>query len=154
MGGPTQKDEPLELPPHLEAGEYRRLIADATDERIGAAVAANRGELLHELFLRRMPEHFDPAKAEGIDATLEWRVLGGADLPADRFQVCIRGGHCTVQEGGTEKPDVILEITPAALLKMLVGLIEPIRLFTLGKVKVEGDLMLAARAPGFFRFPT
>ena len=141
------------LTPSLDPAEYKRILETATDEQLEAALAANREELLRELFMRRMPVHFDPVAARGREGILEWRVLGRPEGGEDVVQAVIRGGRCEVFEGSPHAADVTLTVRPVPLMRMMAGVVKPVRMFTLGRVKVHGDLMLAARAPSFFRFP-
>jgi hypothetical protein len=132
--------------------QFAALVRDASDEQLEAGIAANRDVLIGEIF-RRMPESLDPERTRDVDAVAEWEILAGPGGGPDRFQVAIRYGSCTVTRDGEDNPDVRYQIGALDFVKMVGGAVQPPALFVFGKLKVRGDLMLAARMTRFFRVP-
>jgi putative sterol carrier protein len=139
--------EPSMIPPD----QFAKLIAEASDEQIAEGLAVNREPLLNEIF-NRWPEQFRPDQARDVDAVIEWQVTGD-DGGEDRWQITISGGSCSVARDGDEDPDVTFRVAPVQLVKLLAGVESGPRLFVFGKLKIRGNLMLAARFQGFFDAP-
>jgi putative sterol carrier protein len=138
--------------PEIDADQYAALVGSASDDDLERGLAENRELVLGEVF-KRMPERFRADKAGDLDAVLEWRIRGAAGGGHDRWQLAIRNGACTVVEGGDEDPTVTLTIGPVDFLKLITGNASGPMMFTFGKLKVRGDLLLAARVQSFFEVP-
>lgn len=94
-----------------------------------------------------MPNAFNPDKAVGVDATIVYNLTGeGGSVWTSR----IADGKCTVEEGEVENP--ILKITMDAqdYIDMMAGRLDGMQAFMMGKIKVQGDIMLASRLMSFF----
>ncbi|HEX8121559.1 MAG TPA: SCP2 sterol-binding domain-containing protein [Solirubrobacteraceae bacterium] len=131
---------------------FARLVRDATDEQLAAGLEANRELILTEVF-RQMPANLDPGAAAGVDAVVEWRVTGREDGGHDAWQVAIRGGGATVERDAQGAADVVFEIDAVDFLRLVAGVAEGPLLFLHGRLRVEGDLVLAIRLPQLFRLP-
>jgi putative sterol carrier protein len=132
--------------------QFAKLIAEASDEQIVEGVTVNREPLLTEIF-NRWPEQFRPDQARDVDAVIEWQVTGeeGGD---DRWQITISDGACSVARDGDADPDVTFRVGPVEFVKLIAGIESGPKLFVFGKLKIRGNLMLAARVPGFFAAPS
>jgi putative sterol carrier protein len=138
--------------PAIGADQYAALVAQASDEDLERGVAENRELLLQEIF-NRMPERFVPQKAGDLDAVVEWRIGGRPDGSHDRWQLAIKEGACTVVQDGDAEPTVTFTVGPVDFLKLITGNASGPMLFTFGKLKIRGDLLLAARIQSFFEVP-
>ena len=138
--------------PEVDADQYAALVAGASDEDLGRGLAENRDLLLDEIF-KRMPERFRPDRAGDLDAVVDWRIRGRPDGGDDRWQLAIRNGGCSVVRDGDEEPTVTFTIGPVDFLKLITGNASGPMLFTFGKLKIRGDLLLAARIQSFFEVP-
>lgn len=133
--------------------EFAALVRDATDEQLEQGFRENREVLLEEIF-RRMPEQLDPERAAGVEAVVEWQVTGPEPDGADRWQLTIRDGRCTCVRGGEAEPDVTYRIAPVDFVKLITGVESGPRMFVFGRLRIRGNLMTAARVPGWFRMPS
>ena len=138
--------------PAIDAQQYATLVAEASDEDLERGLAENRELLLGEIF-RRMPERFSPEKAGDLEAVIEWRIRGRPDGDHDRWQLTIRDGACTVTSEGDAEPSVSLTVGAVDFLKLITGNANGPMMFTFGRLKVRGDLLLAARMQSFFEVP-
>jgi len=133
--------------------QFADLIAQASDEQIAEGMTANRGLLLQEIF-NRWPDQFRAEAARDVNALIEWRITrpeGGED----RWQLRLAGGACTVSQDPDDKePDVTFTIGPVDFVKLIAGVESGPKLFVFGRMKIRGNLMLAARVQGFFRAPS
>ena len=132
--------------------QFASLVSQATEEQLADGMAANREMILQEVF-KRMPEQFDPSKAADVNAVVEWQISEGPDGATDRWQLTIRDGACTCTEGGDAEPDVTFTVAPVDFIKLIAGAESGPKLFVFGKLRIRGNLMLAARVQGFFRTP-
>jgi putative sterol carrier protein len=133
--------------------QFADLIAQASDEQIAEGMTANRELLLQEIF-GRWPEQFRADAARDVNALIEWRITkpeGGED----RWQIRLANGACSVsQEADARDPDVIFTVGPVDFVKLIAGVESGPKLFVFGRLKIRGNLMLAARVQGFFRAPS
>jgi len=138
--------------PAIDPALFAGLVREATDDQLRDGLEANRELLLNEIF-RRMPESFDPDRAAAVDAVVEWRILERAGGGHDAWHLVLEHGRCRVQEGPAEDPTVTYEIRPIDFIRLITGNASGPRLFLFGKLKITGNLLLAARMPMFFRIP-
>ena len=136
----------------LSPAAFVRIVRDATDEQLAAGLRANRELILTEVF-RQMPDNLDPAAAADVDAVIEWRIAG-EDGGHDAWQVALRGGRASVEPGAPAEPRVTFEIGGVDFLRLVAGDVEGPLLFMHGRLKVDGDLVLALRMPQLFRLPS
>jgi len=139
--------------PHLDSKAVAGLIADASDAQLEEGFANNREPILGEVF-RRMASHLRSERAADLDAVVEWRILGRAGGGHDRWQVSIRDGACAVVRGGEAVPRVTFTVAPVDFIRLVTGNATGPRLFLVGRLKIEGDLVFATRVPALFTIPT
>ena len=131
---------------------FATLVEQASDEQLERGLAENRELMLAGIF-EQMPASLDPERAGDVDAVLEWRIREGPGGGPDRYQVTIRGGRCTVERDGGADPSVSYELSAVDFVKLVAGVEQGPKLFVFGRLKVRGNLLLAARVPTFFRMP-
>jgi putative sterol carrier protein len=144
-------DRPGDLP-LLEPEQFAELVRQATDEQLREGLAANGELILGEIF-RRIPEQFDARRAASVDAVVEWRVrssTGGDDFER---QLVMSGGRCTLVEAPGENATVTYEIDDVDFIRLITGGESGPKLFLYGRLRVRGNLILAARMPSLFRMP-
>lgn len=136
----------------IDPALFASLVRDATDDQLREGLAANRDLILGEIF-RRMPERFDPNRARGVEAVVEWQILQRPGGGEDTWHIVLREGRCEVAEGPAEEPTVTYEIDPVDFIRLITGNASGPKLFLFGKLKIRGNLVLAARMPTFFSIP-
>lgn len=139
-------------PSAVRPEEFAALVREASDEQLESGFHENREVLLEEIF-RRMPEQFDPERGAGVEAVIEWQITKPDGEP-DRWQLAIRDGACTSTREGTAEPDVSMRVAPVDFVKLITGVAAGPKLFVFGRLRIRGNLMLAARMQGWFRLPT
>lgn len=155
VGSRTGENVAMSSQPEIPAigpAEFASLVAGASDDQLREGLATNRDQILGEIF-NRMPERFDPQRAGGVDAVVEWRIgdrLGGG---RDEWHLIIAGGVCRVVQGPADSPTVTLELSPLNFIKLITNNASGPRLFLFGKLKITGNLGLAVRMQSFFRIP-
>jgi putative sterol carrier protein len=131
--------------------QFAALISQASDDQIAEGMQVNRALLLEEIF-GRWPSQFDPARARDVNAVIEWQITN-PEGGEDRWQIAIEGGACSVARDGSAEPDVTFRIGPVEFVKLIAGAESGPKLFVFGKLKIRGNLMLAARVQSFFHVP-
>jgi putative sterol carrier protein len=113
----------------------------------------HRGQVLDDVF-RRMSEHLDADKAKDIQTVVHWKVWDRPGGGYDHYEVVLDKGRCAVPRSPSREPAVTLKMKPADFLKLVSGNASGPAMFMTGKLKIDGDLMLAARLAGLFRIPS
>lgn len=92
--------------------------------------------------MREIPKHFNPEMAEGVSASVQCMFSG--DQASD-WVLEIKNQTCTIKEGKIEAPDISIKADTEDGIKILMQELDPMRAFTLGKVKVNGNLGLGMK---------
>ena len=138
--------------PVIDPDQYAALVRDASDDQLADGMRHNRELILGEIF-RRMGDHFDAERAGKVDAVIEWRILEPEEGDYDRWQMVIEHRRCAVERDGDRNPNVTYTVGPVDFIRLISGTKSGPELFMGGKLKVRGNLMLAARMPAWFRIP-
>ena len=141
-------------PGDVLARAFARMVVRSSDEQLRRLASGWRRRLILAGILQQMPRRLDRDKASGVHAVANWNITGAASGGSDRVQVRIADGRCRVIRRPEEPAQVTLELDGADFLRLVAGAAEGAELFMTGKLRVEGDLMLTARVPALFRFPT
>ena len=145
--------EPSIQPGDVDPVEFAKSVATTPDEQLAEGMRSElRGQILGEIF-RRMGEHFDPAKAQGVDAVLHWKITGGPNDSVDHYEAVIKDGTCEVTDEPSKPARVTFTIGGVEFLKLVTGNADGPQLFMTGGLKIEGDLMFAAQVANLFRVP-
>ena len=132
--------------------QFAALVAQASDDDLRKGMEENREELLSEIF-RRMPDSFDAARASDVSAVIHWEITGAPNGEVDRWQLTMHEGRCTCVRDGEDEPDVVYRVDPVDFVKLITGVEHGPRMFVFGKLRIRGNLLLAARVQGFFTLP-
>jgi putative sterol carrier protein len=93
-------------------------------------------------FLKRMPALLDPEAAGETQAVIQYEISEPV------YQV-LEQGQLTVHDGQADAPDLIITMADEDLVKLFTGELNGMTAFMSGKVKLQGDMMLAQRLVGF-----
>jgi putative sterol carrier protein len=98
--------------------------------------------------MSRMPKAFQPEKAGGVEAVIQYHLTGeeGGD-----WIITIEDGKCTVVEGEADNPDMTLTADAQDYKEVILGKTDAMQAFMKGKLKLAGDLNLAMKLPNFFK---
>ena len=94
-------------------------------------------------FLNKLPAALNANAASGLDCVLQFNTA----TPA---YVTIKGGEATVTAGTATSPNVTISMDDNDLIKMFKGELNAMMAFMTGKLKVDGDLMMAQKLANLF----
>jgi putative sterol carrier protein len=138
-----------------DASQLAAMVGQVSDEQLaeGMSDPAGRKMVLDEVF-KRMAEHSEPDRIEGVDAVVHFTITGAPGGGADTYEAVIRDGEVTVNNPPAEQPKVTITTAPVSFLKLVTGQQSGPVMFMTGKLKLDGDVMFASRMTSFFRIPT
>lgn len=102
---------------------------------------------IKEIF-NKMPEAFLPEKAGDTNGIIQIDLNGDG---GGQWALHIADGKISVTEGQADSPKLTLKMLASDYLALSRGQVNPINLFMAGKIKLEGDMMLAMKFPEMFR---
>jgi acyl dehydratase/putative sterol carrier protein len=105
------------------------------------------GPGLDEIF-QGMQQQFQPDRASGVDATVQWLISdGGEEKP---YALTIKDGTLSWEPGRADSPTVTLSTDSESFTALMTGKAQGPALYMSGKLRIQGDLMLAQRMGSFF----
>ncbi|MGN8157309.1 SCP2 sterol-binding domain-containing protein [Salinisphaera sp. RV14] len=93
--------------------------------------------------LTRLPLCFKPDAAGDLSITAQY-------LTRHPVYITIENGHCSAHEGLARAPDVTFKVRDDHLIKLMTGRMRGITAFLTGRLKVEGNYMLAQKLQQVF----
>jgi putative sterol carrier protein len=142
------RDAPVQL-----ADGFARIVRNAPRERVEQLMATPARRVVIEGIFWQLPQHMSSRQAAGTDATIRWEITGPAGV-VDVFDLQIADGRCRVHRGGSEAdPRLTITLDGAEFLRLATGNADPMQDYFTGKIKLNGDIMLAAKLPSLFRVP-
>lgn len=94
-----------------------------------------------------MPSRFNTVAAAGVTKTIQWNIIGD-EAGVWAFQIVDGVGQLI--PGGVDKPDTTFTTTGKDWIAIAEGRTDPMKAFMTGKLKVNGDMMLAMKVPQLF----
>jgi len=105
------------------------------------------GPELDEIF-QGMEKRFQPDKASGVDATVQWLITDGDEEKP--YALTIKDGAFSWEKAKAENPTVTLSTDRDSFTALMTGQAQGPALYMGGKLRIQGDLMLAQRMGQFF----
>jgi len=96
----------------------------------------------------KMPGAFIPEKAQGVDATIQFKFTG--EEPGD-WNATIKDGKVDVERGAHPSPKMTLTADSQDYVKIFTGELDGMQAFMQGKIKLAGDLNLAMKLMQMFK---
>jgi putative sterol carrier protein len=138
-----------------DASQLAEMVGQASDEQLAEGMSNPQGrQLVLDQIFRRMAEHAEPAKLEGIDAVVHFEITDAPGGGSDVYEAVIRDNKVEVSKEPQQEPRVKITMAPVPFLKLVTGQQSGPVLFMTGKLKLDGDVMFASRMTSFFRIPT
>ncbi|MDX6616015.1 MAG: hypothetical protein QOD60_1106 [Solirubrobacterales bacterium] len=153
----TNGDVDLDAMKSVGPEDFAKLMSSVTDEQLAEMMSGPlRKQVLDEIF-GRMADHVDQSKVGDTNAVIHFKIL---DRPEDQgggydqYEVVFENGTAKLSESPERDADVTIKVDPVNFLKLASNRASGPMLFMSGKLRLEGDLMLAQRMTSFFRIPT
>jgi putative sterol carrier protein len=137
----------------VDPAEMSRLVREVPDDDLAALMRSDQRPIVLGEIFGRMAEHFRPEQARGIDAVVHFKVLDRPEGGYDHYEIVLRDGACTLSERPAQEPTVTIRVKPVDFLKLVTNNASGPMLFLRGRLKLEGDVMLASRLAGLFSIP-
>lgn len=101
---------------------------------------------VQEMF-EALAERLNSEQAADLERTIQWRIT---DEEPGVWAFRIDKGAGDLIPGGVESPDATFVTDSNTWIGIAEGTLDPMRQFMTGKLKVEGDMMLALKVPKLF----
>ena len=95
-------------------------------------------------FFESLPARLDPAKTADLEASYRFDIAG-----AGSWRVGVSGGAVAVDESQAAA-DCVIQMSDETFSKLRNGRASPMTSFMTGKIKVKGDMALAAQLKALF----
>lgn len=92
-----------------------------------------------------LKDKFNATAAAGMDEVFQFNVEDGSN-----YYLVIKDNQCDIAEGDHDDPSVTLIMTKATLKDVLTGEEDGMQAFMAGKLRAEGDMMLATKLSSLF----
>jgi len=91
-----------------------------------------------------LSSRFNPAVAGNMQAVFQFSIDN------EHYYMTISSGSCTITEGEHDDPTVTLTMSIDTLQELVDGSISGMQAFMMGKLKTQGDMMLATKLGPLF----
>jgi putative sterol carrier protein len=98
--------------------------------------------------IEMMPGAFQPEKAAGIDAVVQFKFTGAE---AGEYYVTIKDAKCNVTPGIFATPKLTVTADGGDFVKIFSGQMDGMQAFMQGKLRLLGDVNLAMKLLGLFK---
>ena len=135
----------------VDPAQLAELVKGLSDDELKEQIS-NLGEeeVLKNIF-DGMQQAFIPAKAQGVNSTLQYDVETSSGTK--QWSVKIENGTCTTSEGPSADPRLTLKVGMVDFVRLILGQADGTQLFMSGKLKLQGDMMFAMQMQSFFDRP-
>jgi predicted lipid carrier protein YhbT len=127
-----------------------RFVSRRSDEQLGRLERGPQRRMALEALFATMKRRFDPVVAGDFDGVVEFRILDDVRRPAERYQLTIRDGQCTVERNGAAKPDVFFATRLSDLLRVGSGAVGWPELLGSRRIELGGDPFMGLRVLSIF----
>jgi putative sterol carrier protein len=147
------KQSVAEAPAQLAEG-FGRVMREAPPERVEQVMRSPARKPILDAIFWQIPKQLDSKQAAGVTTTIRWCITGRADGGVDTYTLQVEDGHARTIRGA-DGPDPRLTITMDAqeFLRLVSGSSDPMRAYFTGRIKLAGDIMVAAKLSSLFRMP-
>lgn len=136
----------------LEPAEFVALLKGTSDKELKEVMSGpTRSSVIDSIF-EHMPKMFRSDKAGDMTATSHWTISGDG-VGDDQWTVAIADGKATSERGHQGDPAVSLAMGPVEFIKLVTKTGNPVMMVMMGKIKIKGDMTLAANIGNLFDVP-
>ena len=92
-----------------------------------------------------MKSKFNADAAAGLDLVFQFNLEDGDD-----YHLIIKDGTCEINNGSHDSPNVTLIMTSETMINVMTGKQDGMQAFMMGKLRAEGEMMLATKLTKLF----
>lgn len=137
-----------EMPDISTQDDLAALLEGQSDEDITTTIEAMGTEDVIAKIADAIVERFQPERAAGQSAVIQWQVT--APSGTTTFRVDVTDGKCTAALGSADAPRVTLAFALPDFLRFVSGQLDGMQAFMGGKLKLTGDVMFAQSMQAWF----
>ena len=93
----------------------------------------------------KLEQNFNADAAEGLDLVFQFNITDD-----ETFNVTVKDGTCALAKGEAADPNVTLIMDKETLVGVMTGETDGMQAFMGGKLRAEGDMMLALKLGELF----
>jgi putative sterol carrier protein len=135
----------------VEPAKFAAYVKSASKDQLEALLSGeHRKAILDEIFAR-FPKQFRADRAGATNAVIHWTVTGGGD--GDKYELVIADGGCTLSPTAEAEPKLAVTTGGVDFLQLISGNANPMMMAMTGKLKIKGDMGLAANLANLFDLP-
>lgn len=97
--------------------------------------------------INSMQSKFNPSAAAGLDLIFQFNIEDG-----ENYALVVKDGTCAVEQGENPNANVTLILDTETLKGITSGETDGMQAFMAGKLRAEGDMMLAMKLSELFAF--
>jgi putative sterol carrier protein len=136
----------------LEPAEFVAVLKSASDKEIKEVMAGPTRISVIDSIFEHMPKMFRADKAGDMTAKTHWTITGDG-VGDDLWTVAIADGQAASVRGHEGDPSVSLTMGPVEFIKLVTKSGNPVMMVMMGKIKIKGDMALAANVGNLFDVP-
>jgi hypothetical protein len=136
----------------LEPAEFVALLKGTSDKDMKEVMAGPTRISVIDSIFEHMPKMFRADKAGDMSANTHWTITGDG-VGDDLWTVRIADGQATSERGHAGDPAVSLTMGPVEFIKLVTKSGNPVMMVMMGKIKIKGDMALAANVGNLFDVP-
>jgi predicted lipid carrier protein YhbT len=133
---------------------FARHIASSSDAELAAAMRTDGRTLVLDEVFARMERHFHADRAHDVDAVVHWRIGDREGGGHDVYEVVIAEGDCRAGRPPALDPSLTFTLGAVDFLRLVTGGRHGPVLFLRRRLRISGDLALAARMTSLFAIPS
>jgi putative sterol carrier protein len=127
---------------------FARAVRSLSTRTRALLVRGPAGRLVVATIFAGMRSQFDAGRAGDLEAVVRWDVTD--DRPRD---LVIRDGRCRVVRRAERDPQLTFALDRLGLLELATGVTNGPQMYFSGRLRINGDLMLAQRLTALFAIP-
>jgi len=97
--------------------------------------------------INSMQSKFNPSAAAGLDLIFQFNIEDG-----ENYALVVKDGTCAIEQGVNPNANVTLILDTETLKGITSGETDGMQAFMAGKLRAEGDMMLAMKLSELFAF--
>ncbi|MFH7808627.1 SCP2 sterol-binding domain-containing protein [Acinetobacter sp. BSP-153] len=98
---------------------------------------------INDFILNQLPTALNPENTDGVECILQLQLSAP-------YVIQINDGTCDIKQGENADADVVLTTSDEVFIELITGKIAGAMAFMSGKLKIDGDIMLAKEISDYF----